>query len=265
MGTWLSMTYHRRTSNTCGLMILSVYRTKPGEFRFATHALVGRDGQNRSLIVFISETERGLWPVHTGYRARLAHELSRAGGTHMTKPDRLDAEIARLDSLKDTGHELEGAERVDAVISKTPRDVFSLRISPASSRSWPVQRRFEARTSREFIRTAALREARERASLESRRWLDARSLLHSMNSSAYRRAEPRAEATPPFFAGQTLVLQAAASEAPGFIIDWVAVVPQRLVEGCAARLQRLRAVLLADGVERGAERFVLGRLRRLEG
>jgi hypothetical protein len=53
-----------------------VYRTKPGEFRYATHALVGRDGQDRSLIVFISEdADRGLWRVHTAYRARLAHEL----------------------------------------------------------------------------------------------------------------------------------------------------------------------------------------------
>jgi len=53
-----------------------VYRTEPPEFRFATHALVGRDARRRSLIVFISETDdRGTWRVHTAYRARLAHDL----------------------------------------------------------------------------------------------------------------------------------------------------------------------------------------------
>lgn len=53
-----------------------VYRTKPGEFRYATHALLGRDGHSRSLIVFISATdEPGIWRVHTAYRARLAHDL----------------------------------------------------------------------------------------------------------------------------------------------------------------------------------------------
>jgi hypothetical protein len=52
------------------------YRTSPGAFRFATHALVGRDRRSRSLIIFLSETEEaGIWQVHTAYRARLAHEL----------------------------------------------------------------------------------------------------------------------------------------------------------------------------------------------
>ena len=52
------------------------FKTSPGDFRFATHALVGQDGRGRSLIVFISETtEPGIWNVHTAYQARLAHNL----------------------------------------------------------------------------------------------------------------------------------------------------------------------------------------------
>jgi hypothetical protein len=44
--------------------------------RRATHAMVGRDGHNRSLIIFMLETlQPGVWEPVTGWRSRLAHRL----------------------------------------------------------------------------------------------------------------------------------------------------------------------------------------------
>src|SRR4051794_34171332 len=90
----------------------------------------------------------------------------------MTNDSDYGAEIARLDALKDTGHELDGAVRADGVISKAPRDVFSLRISAAELTEVMTAAQARGQNLSEFIRNAALHEARE-ATPQSRRWLDA--------------------------------------------------------------------------------------------
>jgi len=91
----------------------------------------------------------------------------------MTKQSDYDAEIARLDTLKDTGHELDDATRVDAVMAKMPRDVFSLRISSEELTEVAAAARARGQNLGEFIRNAALHEARTGATQESRRWLEA--------------------------------------------------------------------------------------------
>lgn len=51
-----------------------IHRNLPD--RKATHAMVGKDGHGRSLIIYIRETSiKGIWEPVTGWRSWLAHEL----------------------------------------------------------------------------------------------------------------------------------------------------------------------------------------------
>jgi hypothetical protein len=51
-------------------------RNLPSLTRTATHVMVGRDSQERSLAIFIIETARpGIWYVVTGRRGADAHDL----------------------------------------------------------------------------------------------------------------------------------------------------------------------------------------------
>lgn len=51
-----------------------VYRNLPG--RAASHAIIGRDEQGHSLIIYIRETSiAGIWEPITGWRSALAHRL----------------------------------------------------------------------------------------------------------------------------------------------------------------------------------------------
>lgn len=83
-----------------------------------------------------------------------------------------EALARELDALKDSGHELDGFIRVPARVSKTPRAVVSFRLSPSE-----LQEVIEAagvldRNVSEFIREAALKEARQiRAGVEEARAL----------------------------------------------------------------------------------------------
>lgn len=114
----------------------------------------------------------------------------------MTKQTDYDAEIARLDALKDTGHELDGAVRIDAMASKAPRDVFSLRISSDELTELAAAARARGQNLSEFIRNAALRDARETRPNEPRRWLDAPvaealdELLRRVQESGHKRSRP---------------------------------------------------------------------------
>jgi hypothetical protein len=89
----------------------------------------------------------------------------------VTKQGDYDAEIARLDALQDTGHELDGAIRVEVVTPKSARDVFSLRISAAELTEVAAAARSRGQNLSEFIRNAALKEARGSDGTE-RRWVD---------------------------------------------------------------------------------------------
>ena len=65
-----------------------------------------------------------------------------------------------LDALRGTEHELEGFERTDVKVSKTRRDVFSLRISPVEMALIEAAAATLGQNIGEFIRTAALNQAR---------------------------------------------------------------------------------------------------------
>jgi len=89
----------------------------------------------------------------------------------MTGGREYEAEIARLDSLKDTGHELDGAVRVEAATPRESRDVFSLRISASELTEVAAAAKQRGQNLSEFIRNAALNDAR-RSGLAERRWLE---------------------------------------------------------------------------------------------
>jgi uncharacterized protein (DUF1778 family) len=72
--------------------------------------------------------------------------------------DRLRQE---LDALKDTGHELDGFTRVQARISKTPRAVISFRAADSELQEMVDAAKALDRNLSEFIREAALKEARQ--------------------------------------------------------------------------------------------------------
>ena len=90
----------------------------------------------------------------------------------MNEQEEYEAEIARLDSLKDTDHELDGAVRVKAQISRTQRDVLSLRIGADELTEVAAAASSKGQTVSEFIRDAALTQARAESKGAGRRWLD---------------------------------------------------------------------------------------------
>lgn len=61
-----------------------------------------------------------------------------------------------LDSLKDSGRELDGFERVEARVSRAPRAVFSLRIGPQELEAIETAASLVDENIGEFIRRAAL-------------------------------------------------------------------------------------------------------------
>lgn len=83
-----------------------------------------------------------------------------------------EAEIARLDALKDTGHELDGAVRVKATFGNSQRGVFSLRIGSDELTEIIHAAKARGQNVSDFIRTVALREAREGSAQAQRRWLE---------------------------------------------------------------------------------------------
>jgi hypothetical protein len=72
---------------------------------------------------------------------------------------RLAAE--EMDALKDSGREFEGLERVNAKVSKTPRDVIVLEMSSAEFSEVVEAARNLDQPVDDFIRSAAVAKARE--------------------------------------------------------------------------------------------------------
>jgi mobilization protein NikA len=71
------------------------------------------------------------------------------------------AAAEEMDALKDSGREMEGLVRVNAKVSKHPRDVVSVRMAPEelseiSSAAGAIEQNVS-----EFIREAALKQARD--------------------------------------------------------------------------------------------------------
>ena len=66
-----------------------------------------------------------------------------------------------LDALKDSGHELDGFVRVQARIAKTPRAVISFRAAGSELQEMADAAKALDRNLSEFIREAALKEARQ--------------------------------------------------------------------------------------------------------
>ena len=77
----------------------------------------------------------------------------------MTNDWRAAAE--EMDALKDTGRELEGLVRVNARVSKNPRDVVSVRMSPDELSEIAAAAGAIEQNVSEFIREAAMKQARE--------------------------------------------------------------------------------------------------------
>ena len=65
-----------------------------------------------------------------------------------------------LDALKDSGHELDGFTPIRARVAKAPRSVVSLRMSPQELHEIIAAADVLDRNVSEFIREAALKEAR---------------------------------------------------------------------------------------------------------
>ena len=68
---------------------------------------------------------------------------------------------AEMDALKDTGRELEGLVRVNAKVSKNPRAVVSVRMSPNELSDIATAAGTIDQNVSEFIREAALQRARD--------------------------------------------------------------------------------------------------------
>ena len=77
----------------------------------------------------------------------------------MTNDWRAAAE--EMDALKDTGRELDGLVRVNARVSKNPRDVVSVRMSPDELGEIAAAAAAIDQNVSEFIREAALKQAKD--------------------------------------------------------------------------------------------------------
>ena len=71
------------------------------------------------------------------------------------------AAAAEMDALKDTGRELDGLVRVNARVSKNPRDVVSVRMSPDELSEITAAAGAIDKNVSEFIREAALKQAKQ--------------------------------------------------------------------------------------------------------